>query len=141
MKLYAESSAILAWLLGEPPGKEIRHLLRTAEHVFTSVLTFVEADRVLIRAQIVESLSLDAVAARRRTLIRASRHWHMVDVHREVLERARRPFPTEPIQTLDALHLASALAVRTAVPELALLSLDLAIRRAGAALALPILPT
>ena len=58
----------------------------------------------------------------------------------EIVERARRPFPGEPIRTLDALHLASALTARTAITDLALLSLDDRIRNAGARLGLPLQP-
>ena len=45
------------------------------------------------------------------------------------MERARHPFPAEPIRTLDAIHLESALAVRSAVPGVEFLSLDGGIRR------------
>jgi hypothetical protein len=58
----------------------------------------------------------------------------------EVIERARRPFPGEPIRTLDALHLASALVARAAVPGLALLTLDAAVREAGRGLGFAVLP-
>jgi hypothetical protein len=40
----------------------------------------------------------------------------------------RRPFPVEPIRTLDALHLAGALAARREIPEIRLLSLDRRVR-------------
>jgi hypothetical protein len=57
-----------------------------------------------------------------------------------VVERARRPFPREPLRALDALHLASALLARATLPDLALLSLDRRIRASGAALGLTIVP-
>lgn len=140
MRLYAESSAVLAWLFGETEGEEVRRLLAGAERVFSSVLTLVEVDRVLIRAQRVEELREGDVADRRRTLARAGRHWHLLNLHEEILERARRPFPGEPIRTLDALHLASALVARAAVSDLSVLSLDATIRRAGADLGFEVLP-
>jgi prevent-host-death family protein len=56
------------------------------------------------------------------------------------VERARRPFPVEPVRTLDALHLASALVASARVTDLALLSLDERVRTAGRALGLPIVP-
>ena len=49
--LYAESSAILAWLLGEDGGDEVRQALQTAQLVVTSDLTLIECDRVLQRGQ------------------------------------------------------------------------------------------
>ncbi|MDR7468449.1 MAG: hypothetical protein QN194_15860, partial [Armatimonadota bacterium] len=58
----------------------------------------------------------------------------------QVLTRARRPFPGEPMRTRDALHLASALAVRAEIPDLAILSLDETIRRTSRELAFDVLP-
>jgi len=46
----------------------------------------------------------------------------------------------EPIRTLDALHLASALVVREAVPRLVLVSLDNRVRDCGRQLNFEILP-
>ena len=140
MRFYAESSAVLAWLLGEPSGEEIRALLAGAEEVFTSVLTLVETDQVLIRAHVAEGLKEVDVVDRRRVLARASRHWHWLHLQEEVLNRARRPFPGEPIRTLDALHMASALVARVAVPELAILSLDDRIRETSIDLGFEVLP-
>ena len=50
MNLYAESSAVLAWLLGEDAGAEVKEILTRAETVVASDLTVIECDRVLIRA-------------------------------------------------------------------------------------------
>ena len=49
MNIYAESSAVLAWLLGEAPGSRVREVLRRAELVMASDLVLIECDRVLIR--------------------------------------------------------------------------------------------
>ena len=74
----------------------------------------------------------EATAADRRVLLNAAAaHWHLWRVSSEIVDRARRPFPAEPVRTLDAIHLASALAVRSAVPGIELLSLDDRIRRSG----------
>jgi len=140
VRLYAESSAVLAWLLGEAGGEEIRRLLGGADEVYTSVLTLVETDRVLIRARVVEELREANVIDRRRVLARASRRWFLLQLHEEILDRARRPFPGEPIRTLDALHLASALTARAAIPELAILSLDSSIRKSSLDLGFEVLP-
>ena len=50
MRIYAESSAVLAWLLGEDAAPRVRELLSKAELVIASDLTLLECDRVLIRA-------------------------------------------------------------------------------------------
>jgi hypothetical protein len=58
----------------------------------------------------------------------------------DIVARARRPLPVEPIRTLDALHLSSAMLASARLTDLALLSLDERIRAAGRALGLPVVP-
>ncbi|HVH70727.1 MAG TPA: PIN domain-containing protein, partial [Candidatus Dormibacteraeota bacterium] len=101
MNIYAESSAVLAWLLGEESGQTVRETLRHAEVVMTSDLTLVECDRVLIRAVKMGEIDEGAAADRRAHLNAAAGHWHLCRVSAEIVDRARHPFPTEPIRTLD----------------------------------------
>lgn len=140
MSLYAESSAVLAWLLGEGSGTTIRAMLESADMVIASDLTLVECERVLIRATALGEMTEAIAAARRSALNTAAARWHIAHLGREVIERARRPFPVEPVRTLDALHLATTLATRAAVADLELLSLDSRIRAAATALGLPLQP-
>jgi predicted nucleic acid-binding protein len=131
VNVYAESSAVLAWLLGEESAQPVREVFRHSEQVMASDLTLVECDRVLIRAVRTGEIDEAAAADRRAHLNAAAGHWHVWRVSPEIVERARQPFPAEPIRTLDAIHLASALAVRSTVPGVELLSLDERVRRAG----------
>jgi predicted nucleic acid-binding protein len=131
VKLYAESSAVLAWLLGEDAAPRVRDLLSRAELVIASDLTVLECDRVLIRAVALGEVDEAVAADRRAHLNAAAAHWHMLRMSAEIVDRARQPFPAEPIRTLDALHLASALAARAGVAGVELLSLDDRVRRAG----------
>lgn len=131
MNVYAESSAVLAWLLGEEAGPPVREVLRGAELVMASDLTLLECDRVLIRAVMLAETDEATAADRRAHLNAAAAHWHLWRVSSDIVDRARHPFPAEPVRTLDAIHLASALAVRSAVPGVELLSLDDRIRRVG----------
>ena len=140
MNLYAESSAILAWLLDEPSGPGVRRLLAAADRIIASDLTLVESDRVLLRAAALGELSEAEAADRRAHLRMAASHWHVLRIGPEIVERARQPFPGEPIRTLDAIHLASALAARSAVAGLEVLSLDDRIRRAAGRLGLRVHP-
>lgn len=140
MNVYAESSAVLAWLLGESDGEDARDRLSAARLVLTSDLTLIECDRVLHRAAALGELS-EAEAAERRALVgTAAEHWIVQAMDREIVERARRSFPREPIRTLDAIHLATALATRGLVTELQLLSLDERIRRNAADLGFEVVP-
>lgn len=131
MKVYAESSAVLAWLFGEPAGNSVRELLREAEFVAASDTTLVECDRALIRAVAIGEINEAAAADSRAHLNAAAGRWHLWRVGPEIIERARHSFPMEPIRTLDAIHLSCALHVRATVPGVELLSLDDRIRRAG----------
>ncbi len=140
MRLYAESSAVLAWLLGEERGESARRSLADAEVVVSSDLTLVECDRVLIRGQRLGHLGEAEVADLRAVLNAAALRWHRLRIADEVIERARRPFPGEPLRTLDALHLASALVARAAVAGLVLLSLDERIRLAARHLGMDVIP-
>ena len=140
MRVYAESSAVLAWLLAEDQSTRIREILAQAEMIVASDLTLVECDRVLVRAARLGELREADAADRRAHLVTAASHWHLLRVSGEVIDRARRPFPFEPVRTLDALHLASALVARAAVESIELLSLDERVRSAGASLGFALQP-
>jgi hypothetical protein len=127
-------------LLGETRGELVRHALSHAEIVLASDITLIECDRILIRRQAAGILS-GAVAVRLHgDLAAAARRWSIMRIDGDVVERARRPFPVEPVRTLDALHLSSALAASAHVTPLALLSLDERVRGAGRALGLHVIP-
>lgn len=140
MNLYAESSAVLSWLLGEEDGATVREHMESAEGVFSSELTLVECRRVLVRLVALGEAKEAAVADRRAELDGMAAHWNRLRVTDAVLERAQRPFPDEPVRTLDTLHLASALVLREAQPGLTLLSLDRRVRRAGVGLGFEAVP-
>ncbi|MGA8706482.1 MAG: type II toxin-antitoxin system VapC family toxin [Steroidobacteraceae bacterium] len=140
MNLYAESSAVLAWLLDEESATEVRRSLTDAELILASDLTLIECDRVLLRAVAVGELSEAEASDRRAHLVMAASHWHLLRIAPEIVERARQAFPGDPIRTLDAIHLASALTARGAVAGLSLLSLDDRVRRAGRGLGFAVLP-
>jgi hypothetical protein len=140
MSLYVESSAVLTWLLDEAAGTFVRETLLATEIVVSSDLTLIECDRVLHRAASLGELTEAEVADRRAHLATAAAHWHVLRIGPEVVDRARQPFPGDPIGTLDAIHLASVLVARSAVAGLALLSLDERIRTVGKKLGLTLLP-
>jgi predicted nucleic acid-binding protein len=138
--VYAESSAVLAWILGEEEGETVRRTLGAAEAVLTSELTLIEGDRCLHRARAAEGLTEAQSTALRRQLAQAAAHWTLLTVGPEVVERAREPFPVEPVRTLDALHLATAITVRNALGGLTVLSLDRRVRANAAELGFGTLP-
>lgn len=140
MNLYAESSAVLAWLLGEDRGNEAGQEIAAADLVVTSDLTLIECDRVLTRAAALGEQS-EAEAARRRAFVgAAAERWVVLAIDSEVVTRSRRAFPREPVRSLDAIHLSTALLARNLVVELQLLSLDERIRGNAVALGFDVSP-
>jgi predicted nucleic acid-binding protein len=140
LNIYVESSAALSWILEEPRAEEVRQILAESQLVLSSFLTLVECDRSLICAHTLGRVLEEEVVDRRRLLAAAAEQWHLLRLDDEILERSRLPFPREPIRTLDALHLASALACRSVVRKLALLTLDDRLRANGRALGFDLLP-
>jgi predicted nucleic acid-binding protein len=138
--LYAESSAVLAWLLEGPAADRVHDVLTTAERLIASDLTLIECDRVIIRAvSLGESTEADGVERRSRLSVAAAR-WEVLRISGAIVERARQPFPVEPVRSLDAIHLASALVARSKAPGLQLLSLDERIRSAARRLGFQLQP-
>jgi predicted nucleic acid-binding protein len=131
---------VLHWLLDEPRSEAVRESLASAELVMASSLTIVECDRVLVRAVATNILPEATAAERRAVLARTVDHWVTFDLDPEVLDRVRRPFPAEPIRTLDAIHLATAILARSLVTDLAVLSLDERVRRSAVGMGLRVLP-
>ena len=117
-----------------------RDALAAAEAVTASDLTLVECDRALIRGVATGDVAPIEAVRLRGLLNRAAAHWNLLRIDGEVVERARRPFPAEPLRALDAVHLASAVIAAADVPELALLSFDRRIRRAARQLGLGLVP-
>jgi predicted nucleic acid-binding protein len=130
----------LAWLLDEPSAPGVRRFLADAEIILASDLTLIECDRVLIRAVALGELNESEAADRRAHLADAASHWQIMRIAAEIVDRARQPFPEEPIRTMDAIHIASALTARTGVAGLKLLSLDDRVRRSARKLGLQVLP-
>ena len=127
-------------MLDNEGGDDARKRLSVAGLVLTSDLTLIECDRVLHRATALGELGEAEALARRALLSTAAEHWIVFAIDGEMAERARRPFPREPLRTLDAIHVATALAVRSLVSELHLLSLDDRIRRNAIELGFEVVP-
>ncbi|HTT84375.1 MAG TPA: type II toxin-antitoxin system VapC family toxin [Rhizomicrobium sp.] len=140
MILYAESSAVLAWLLGEPAGERVRRALIEADMVMSSDLTLVECDRAIERGVAVGAIEQPVSARLKSRFESAAANWNVLRILPQIIARACEPFPGEPIRTLDAIHVASALHVRATLPRIALLALDNHIRKVGSGLGFPLLP-
>jgi len=102
---YIESSALVAALL-EHDAEALKSLRARARQI-TSALTLAETARAIVRARVGERLTPDAERAAVRALRRFERRCYVVAITDDVLARVRRPFPVEPVRTLDAVHIAT----------------------------------
>jgi predicted nucleic acid-binding protein len=134
--LYLESSAVVAWLFGEAPAADVRRAMNQAEIQVVSCLTIVEVERVLQRA-VAQRVIKEAMAHKLRgELERECANWTTMSLTADVMTRAGRAFPVEPIKTLDAIHLATALAFSESFPDLKILTLDRRVSENATALGL-----
>lgn len=140
MIAYAESSAVLTWLLGEEGEGDVRRRLAQAERVVSSTLTSVECARAVARGAITERLSAADELAALKLLDLVSASWVTLEMTGRVLDRARARFPHEPVRTLDALHLATALIFHEAHGAVTMVSRDERIRANAAAMGLAVAP-
>lgn len=108
MNAYIDSSVLLRVVFGEPGPLASWGRIDVG---VASEMIRVECLRTLDRARIRDRLDDRIVAERRAALLDAIEALELVGVDSAVLERAADPFPIS-ISSLDAVHLASALAVR-----------------------------
>jgi predicted nucleic acid-binding protein len=135
--LYAETSAVLRWLFAEPGGETIRAALAAAEKVTASRLALIETRRVVRRAEREERITATQAADLRAVFAQASSTWAILEISEEISQRAEGGFPHEPVRTLDAIHLASALFLRESFPDLVMLTADERVRANAALLGFP----
>jgi predicted nucleic acid-binding protein len=102
VKVYAESSAVLAWLLGQDRDRRVRQVLARSELVIAPDLTLIECDRVLHRAVAFGEMREVDAADKRGLLASVATLWTQVRMQGEVADRARQAFPAEPLRALDA---------------------------------------
>jgi predicted nucleic acid-binding protein len=128
MTAYVETSAVLRWLFGEPDAEAIVAAIDGAEHVVSSVLTMLETQRALVRAETQGLITPADTERLRGQFIAASMQWSLLSITEPVFARAGKQFPREPLRTLDAIHLASALEFLQIYPDVRMLSYNERIR-------------
>lgn len=140
MTLYAETSAVLRWLFNEEASKEILGCLKKAQKVVCSRLTPIETRRVISRAAAESRITATEAADLLAVFGQAVARWAIIELSPEIARRAEGIFPIEPVRTLDALHLSSAVFLREALPDLRLLSTDGRVRQNARQLGFEVLP-
>ncbi len=104
----------------------------------TSALTIAETARAVLRARLSGRITAEQHRAALLTLQRFARRCHILNVTETILTRAGRPFPVEPIRTLDAIHLATAEALGDPPALVIVVTRDLRVRETATALGYPV---
>ena len=113
MIAYLDSSVLLRILFRQPKGlREWRRITRGV----SSAVAEVECLRALDRLRIVEGLADDRLAPRREAVYRLFESIEVVEPTRPILRRAAQPM-AGVLGTLDAIHLATAMAWREQTGE------------------------
>ena len=104
----------------------------------TSALTFAESTRSLTRARVSGRISPEQERAALRWLRSFRRRCDVMIITESVLVRAGRPYPVEPIRTLDAIHLASAEELGESPPLITIVTRNARVRNNALALGHPL---
>ena len=128
MTVYAETSAVLRWLFREEHGEQVRATLSRAAKVVTSRLTAIEVCRATRRTERHRRFSTAEAADILAVFAQAAAAWPMLELTEDIARRAEEAFPAEPVRSLDAIHLASALVLRQSLPDLVVVTADERVR-------------
>jgi predicted nucleic acid-binding protein len=129
---YIESSALVAALMED--DTTATRSIRSRGLRITSALTIAEASRAILRARAMARITLKQQQAALLALRRFSRRSHIIGVTDTILTLAARPFPIEPIRTLDAIHLASVASLGEPPALITIVTRDARIRENAVAL-------
>lgn len=111
MILYLDSSVVLRIVLSEPnPLADWTNW----DSAYASRILLVEGARTLERVALAGDLTADGVERRRRDFLDAVARVELLDIDHPVLDRAAAPMG-RPLKTLDAIHLATAMELRSAM--------------------------
>ena len=129
MTTYVDTSVILRLLFGEPDP------LTTwmNDQPISSELLRVECLRVIDRTRVSHALDDKTTSRLRAGALDLIAPIALVTLTSDLLERAAEPFPTL-LRTLDAIHLATALALRDEYPDITVVTHDTELAVAGRAM-------
>ena len=129
MTTYVDTSVVLRLLFGEPEP------LTTwmNDQPISSELLRVECLRVIDRARVSQALDDKTTSRLRAGALDLIAPIALVTLTNRLLERVAEPFPTS-LRTLDAIHLATALALRDEYPDITVATHDGELADAGRAM-------
>jgi hypothetical protein len=106
---YFDTSAVVKRYVLEPGSPQVRSLLRRYDFL-SSAITPLEILSALSRRKRTREISEKNFTTAIRRISNDRRSWELIELTPFVLYRAEKIIPETPMRTLDALHIASALA-------------------------------
>ena len=121
---YVETSALLRWLFSETGAAKVQQQLERSEVVCSSIITLVEVYRAIRRAYSLGAISSETYTELLEIVPRLKSAWMIMQITQEVELGASRSFSHEPVRSIDALHILTALEFKKAFPHLSVLTFD-----------------
>lgn len=122
--LYLETSALLSWFFEQAKTEQIIAVIDRSAQVITSIISILEAKRAFARLEKTKEISPSPRVRLLQSLERNAMGWEVMGISPQIQQRISEPFPIEPVRTLDAIHLASALETAKIFPDCSVLTLD-----------------
>ncbi len=129
--IYVDSSALVKWV--EPGTDKVLTLLNSEEEVGSSILTLAEIESAFGRLFREGRLDKDQLSRQRAHLAEGWEAMKIVDLDEKVIAELRKLVLRLPLQTGDAVHLASALLIAPVAKELLFCSADASLLRSASA--------
>ncbi len=114
---YFDTSALIKLYVEEPGSQQVSTLVSETGVVATAKVAFVEVHAGLARRRRAGDLSVAAYGRTCRQFEEQWRRYVRLDLRDDILVQARELVKRHPLRTLDAIHLASALALRAALGQ------------------------
>ena len=134
--LYVETSALLTWLFNEPDSNEVIDTINHTDLIVTSELLRIETVRAVKRLCNEELITSEQMKSLLGIFDAHMQSWFKMSIDETVVAGSLKDFPAEPVRTLDAVHLATALEYKKLYPELKMLTKDKSILQNTEALGL-----
>ena len=122
--LYLDTSAVLRAVLESGTSPRVEALIARAPALVTSRLSLVESSRALHRLRQLGQVGETKLADAQRQIGELWARCELWELTPSVCEMARQVAPGKPLQTLDALHLATFALAREKIEDLELVTVD-----------------
>ena len=121
---YLETSALLTWLFDEPDASQIVDTINGADLIVTSECLRIETVRAIKRVHQEKLITSEQLETLIHTFREYLRSCFRMSMDESVIAGATEDFLVEPVRSLDAIHLSTALEYKKLYPEMKMLTTD-----------------